>query len=301
SFKKSLIVITVFIVATLSIMIVPSITSDKKDNIVIGGKLGSEPEILINMYKLLIEQDTDLYVELKPGLGKTSFVYNALKSGSIDIYPEFTGTAIVEFLKENPISTDEEQVYEQARKGMDRKFNLELLEPMEYSNTYALAVSNQFAKTYDLKTISDLQSVASQVKAGFTGEFADREDGYKGIQKLYNLSFPKVATMEPKLRYRATQTGDVNVVDAYSTDSELREYNLTVLKDDKHLFPPYQGAPLLREETLDEHPELADTLNKLSGKINDDEMREMNYKVNVEGISPQEVAKDYLKKVKLIK
>ncbi|RAS80775.1 hypothetical protein A4U60_14245 [Priestia endophytica] len=282
-------------------MIVPSITSDKKDNIVIGGKLGSEPEILINMYKLLIEQDTDLYVELKPGLGKTSFVYNALKSGSIDIYPEFTGTAIVEFLKENPISTDEEQVYEQARKGMDRKFNLELLEPMEYSNTYALAVSNQFAKTYDLKTISDLQSVASQVKAGFTGEFADREDGYKGIQKLYNLSFPKVATMEPKLRYRATQTGDVNVVDAYSTDSELREYNLTVLKDDKHLFPPYQGAPLLREETLDEHPELADTLNKLSGKINDDEMREMNYKVNVEGISPQEVAKDYLKKVKLIK
>jgi osmoprotectant transport system permease protein len=301
SFKKSLIIITVFIVATLSIMIVPSITNDKKENIVIGGKLGSEPEILINMYKLLIEQDTDLHVELKPGLGKTSFVYNALKSGSIDIYPEFTGTAIVEFLKEEPISTNQEQVYEQARKGMDRKFNLELLEPMEYNNTYALAVSNQFAKTYDLKTISDLQSVESQVKAGFTGEFSDREDGYKGIQKLYHLSFPTVATMEPKLRYRATQTGDVNVVDAYSTDSELREYNLTVLKDDKHLFPPYQGAPLLREETLDEHPELADTLNKLSGKISDNEMREMNYKVNVEGISPQEVAKDYLKKVKLIK
>ncbi|RAS77556.1 hypothetical protein A4U60_17785 [Priestia endophytica] len=282
-------------------MIVPSITNDKKENIVIGGKLGSEPEILINMYKLLIEQDTDLHVELKPGLGKTSFVYNALKSGSIDIYPEFTGTAIVEFLKEEPISTNQEQVYEQARKGMDRKFNLELLEPMEYNNTYALAVSNQFAKTYDLKTISDLQSVESQVKAGFTGEFSDREDGYKGIQKLYHLSFPTVATMEPELRYRATQTGDVNVVDAYSTDSELREYNLTVLKDDKHLFPPYQGAPLLREETLDEHPELADTLNKLSGKISDNEMREMNYKVNVEGISPQEVAKDYLKKVKLIK
>jgi osmoprotectant transport system permease protein len=301
SFKKSLTIIGVFIVATLLIMIVPSITNDKEDNIVIGGKIGSEPEILINMYKLLIEQDTDLNVTLKPGLGGTSFVYNALKSGSIDVYPEFTGTAIGEFLKEKPISTNRQQVYKQAQKGMDRKFDLELLKPMAYNNTYTLAVPNQTAKMYHLKNISDLKAVQDQMKVGFTREFADREDGYKGIQKSYGLTFPHLTTMEPKLRYNATKSGDINLVDAYSTDSDLREYKLTVLEDDKNLFPPYQGAPLLRKETLSKHPELKETLNKLAGKISDNEMREMNYKVNVGGESPDKVAKDYLKKEKLIK
>src|SRR5205823_2761964 len=114
------------------------------------------------------------------------------------------------------------------------------------------------------------------VKAGFTLEFSDREDGYRGIQKLYGLKFPSVVTMEPKLRYGAIESGEINLVDAYSTDSELQQYNLKVLEDDKNLFPPYQGAPLLRAETLEKHPELATALNKLAGKISDDEIRAMN-------------------------
>ena len=184
---------------------------------------------------------------------------------------------------------------------MKEQFSMELLEPMAYNNTYALAVPEKLAEEYELQSISDLKSVEQNIKAGFTLEFSDREDGYRGIQKLYGVDFPTVLTMEPKLRYGAIEKGEINLVDAYSTDSEIARYNLTVLEDDKHLFPPYQGAPLLREETAENHPELVKALNKLDGKISDDEMREMNYKVNVDGVSPEETAREYLEKEGLLK
>lgn len=139
--------------ATILTMVIPTFTNQDEKMIVIGGKLGSEPEILINMYKLLIEQDTSFHVELQPSLGKTSFVFNALKSRSVDVYPEFTGTAISEFLKETPVSTIREEVYEQARAGMLKQFNMELLKPMNYNNTYALAVPKTLVDQQNLKTI----------------------------------------------------------------------------------------------------------------------------------------------------
>lgn len=269
---------------------------NEKEEIVIAGKLGSEPEILINMYKLLIEDETDLNVQLKPGLGKTSFVFNALKSGSVDIYPEFTGTAISEFLKEKAINNNQDDVYRQAQEGMLKKFDMVMLSPMKYNNTYALAVSEEAAKTYDLKNISDVKVAEENIKAGFTMEFNDREDGYRGIQKLYNLSLSNITTMEPKLRYQAVKSGDIDLLDAYSTDSDIRQYNLIVLEDDKHLFPPYQGAPLLKQETIKKHPEIERALNKLADQITEDEMRQMNYQVNVEGRKASEVAHEFLKK-----
>ena len=299
SYRKSLITIGSIAVIALGIMITPLLANQDKE-IVIAGKLGAEPEILINLYKLLIEEETDLQVELKPGLGKTSFVFNALESGSIDIYPEFTGTAISEFLKETASSTDRDEVYQQAKDGLLEKFNLVMLEPMQYNNTYALAVSKELAEQYQLENISDLKAIVSDVKAGFTLEFSDREDGYKGIQSLYDIELPNLVTMEPKLRYVAVESGEINLVDAYSTDSELQQYELKVLKDDQNLFPPYQGAPLLREETVEEYPEIVDALNKLAGKVTDDEMREMNYEVNAEGKSPSDVAKNYLQDKGLI-
>ncbi len=301
SYKKSMLMISTILAMGLLIIITPFILKEQKEEIIIAGKLGSEPEILINMYKLLLENDTDLEVVLKPGLGKTSFVFNALKAESIDIYPEFTGTAISEFLKETAISTDREQVYMQAKDGMLEKYDMEMLEPMMFNNTYALAVPSQLADEYQLKTITDLKNIENGIKAGFTLEFSDREDGYLGIQKLYGINFVNLVTMEPKLRYGAVETGNINLVDAYSTDSELRQYQLTVLEDDKHLFPPYQGAPLLRKKTVKQYPEIKESLNKLAGKISDDEMREMNYQVNMEGVSPFEVAKQYLEKEGLMK
>ncbi|WP_443663301.1 ABC transporter permease/substrate-binding protein [Clostridium sp.] len=300
SLKKTMIAISLGSIIIASIVIAPYFFAQKKE-ITIAGKLGSEPEILINMYKLMIEDETNLTVKLKPGMGKTSFLFNALKSGDIDIYPEFTGTALETFVKERAKSHIPNQVYAQARIGMDKNFSMQLLKPMKYNNTYAIAVPASFEKKYNLNNISDLKNVENKVKAGFTLEFTDREDGYKGLQKTYGVNFDNIKTMEPKLRYTAIKAGDINLVDAYSTDSELSQYNMKVLKDDKQFFPPYQGAPLMLKKTLENYPELSKPLNKLADKITDSEMSNMNYKVNVKGESALEVAKEYLKKEGLLK
>jgi len=301
SFRKTMTALSIISILALFMIVFPLLNNTDKEEIVIAGKLGAEPEILINMYKLLIEQETDLKVQLKPGLGKTSFVFNALKSGSIDIYPEFTGTAISEFLKEEAVNNNQKDVYNQAKEGMMKQFEMVMLSPMKYNNTYTLAVSKEMAEAYHLQTISELKPIEESIKAGFTLEFNDREDGYIGIQKRYGITLSNITTMEPKLRYQAIQSGNIDLLDAYSTDSEIRQYNLQVLADDKELFPPYQGAPLLRKETVEKYPDIEKALNKLADHITDDEMREMNYQVNVEGEKIADVARDYLIKAQLLK
>ncbi|MEH7579958.1 ABC transporter permease/substrate-binding protein [Priestia megaterium] len=300
SFKKSMVSIISVIVAVFLVISISAFIQPKKADIIIGGKMGSEPEILMNMYKQLIEQNSSLTVELKPNMGGTTFVYNALQSGSIDMYPEFTGTVLVDLLKEQPKSTDRKEVYEQAKKGLANKLDLVMLKPMKYNNTYALAIPTSLAKQYNLKTISDLKPIESSIKAGFTPEFPEREDGYLGIQKRYGIQFAKVNIMQPELRYTALRSRDIDIVDAYSTDSEIKKYNLTVLEDDKHLFPPYQGAPLLKKTTLEKYPELNAILNKIAGKITDDQMREMNYEVAVEKKKASTVAREFLEKNNLL-
>ena len=266
----------------------------KKENLVIAGKLGPEPEILANMYKILIEENTDMTVTVKANFGKTTFLYEALKKGDIDIYPEFSGTVTESLLQSSPqIGHDPEKVYEVARDGIANQDQLAFLKPMAYQNTYAVAVPKKIAQEYGLKTISDLKKVEGQLKAGFTLEFNDREDGNKGLQKVYVLNL-QVSTMEPALRYQAIQSGDIQITDAYSTDAELARYDLVVLEDDKQLFPPYQGAPLMKAELLKKHPELEAVLNKLASKITESQMSQLNYQVGVEGKSAEEVAREFL-------
>ena len=280
----------------------PALLAQKeKENLVIAGKLGPEPEILANMYKLLIEENTSMTATVKPNFGKTSFLYEALKKDDIDIYPEFTGTVTESLLQPSPkVGHEPDQVYQVARDGIAKQDQLAYLKPMSYQNTYAVAVPKKIAQEYGLKTISDLKKVEGQLKAGFTLEFNDREDGNKGLQSLYGLNL-NVATMEPALRYQAIQSGDIQITDAYSTDAELARYDLQVLEDDKQLFPPYQGAPLMKEALLKKHPELETVLNKLAGKITESQMSQMNYQVGIEGKKAEAVARDYLIKEGLLK
>lgn len=277
--------------------------SNQTETITIAGKLGAEPEILINLYKELIEDgDNHVKVSLKPNFGKTTFLYSALKNGKIDVYPEFTGT-VLETLAKKPIVTTnltEKQTYQQARSVLEKQDNLTLLKPMAYNNTYALAVKANFMKKNHLKTISDLSTIQAQLKGGMTMEFIDRGDGFKGIKKRYRINFP-VRSMEPALRYQAIEQGKVNIVDAYSTDSELRQYHLRILKDDKHNFPIYQGVPIMRSDFAKRHPKIVASLNKLAGKITEKEMQEMNYEVNVKNADPGQVAHKYLVQHHLIK
>lgn len=270
-------------------------------NIVIAGKLGAEPEILINMYKELIEEDTDLTVELKPNFGKTGFLYEALKAGSIDIYPEFTGTITGSLLAEDvgKLSNDPAAVYKIARDKIAAQDKLVYLKPCEYQNTYAIAVTEEFAESNQLEKISDLKPLEKTAVAGFTLEFNDREDGNRGLKSLYGLNF-QVKTMEPALRYTAIAGGSIDLTDVYSTDSQIITNHLKLLEDDKQLFPPYQAAPLMRQETLKKHPEIQTALEKLAGKITSDEMTRMNYAVDVEGKEAKDVAREYLLKEKLI-
>ncbi|WP_053219545.1 ABC transporter permease/substrate-binding protein [Virgibacillus senegalensis] len=291
------------LVAAVLIIVGPLLAgkmTQEQTDLIIGGKLNAEPSILINMYKILIEEETDLNVKLEEGLGKTSFVFSALQEGSIDIYPEFTGTAIVTHLEEQAVSNDAREVYEQAKKGMQDTYDMAFLEPMAYNNTYTIATTREFAEENGLETISDLNSIDDDITAGFTLEFNDREDGYQGIKELYGIEFGDVRTMEPGIRQEAIDSGQVDLIDAYSTDSYMVELNLTSLKDDKQLFPPYQGAPLMRRETLDRYPELENILNQLGGKITDEQMREMNYQVDYEDKSYEEVARNFLKEQGLI-
>lgn len=281
-------------VLVLAISFVP-FGAKKNDKLVIAGKLGAEPEILINMYKYLIEENTDIEVEIKPNFGKTSFLYEAVKSGDIDIYPEFTGTVVSSLLKEKvEVSNDPRKVYELARDEIAKQDDLALLEPMTYQNTYALAVKRDYAEEHKLKSISDLKKVEDEIVAGFTLEFNDRDDGNKGLKSLYNLDL-EVKTMEPSLRYQAIDSGEVQLVDAYSTESNIKRYDLVVLEDDLGLFPPYQGAALMKIDTLDKYPQIKDILEQLSGKITEEEIIDMNYDVDVKGRSAKDVAIEFIK------
>lgn len=175
-----------------------------------------------------------------------------------------------------------------------------MLEPMKFNNTYALAIPREYAEAEGITTISDLRNVESDIKAGFTLEFTDREDGYPGLQNEYGFGFPSVVSMEQKLRYRAISRGDVNLVDAYATDPDIAENDLVVLEDDRQFFPPYQGAPLMKEETLEEYPEIEDALNQLAGKITDEQMSELNRRVAYGNERAYDVAKDFLEQEGLL-
>ena len=301
SLKKIMISLIALITATV-LSFIPSIAPMMNTkHLVVAGKLGPEPEILINMYKELIEANSDIKVKLEPNFGKTSFLYEALKNKQIDIYPEFSGTITSSLLKNQvKVSNAPLEVYEAAREGILNQDKLVYLKSMEYQNTYALAVKKDYANKYNLKTISDLSKVEDSAVAGFTLEFNDRDDGNKGLKSLYKLEL-NVKTLEPNLRYQAINGGNVQIVDAYSTDSELIEYDLVVLEDDKQLFPPYQGAPLMRKDTLEKYPKLEEILNKLAGQISAEEMSRMNYQVKVDKRSASEVAHEYLVNKGLVK
>lgn len=299
--KQISLIVTILVILTAGSFFPQIKNKSFNQPLIIAGKLGTEPNILIQMYKLLIENQTDIKVELKENLGKTAFLYQALKSGAIDLYPEFTGTITKTLLKNPPKSSNNARlVYEQAKLGIKREDDLVYLRPMAYQNTYALAVKQDFATKYHLQTISDLQKVSSFAIAGFTLEFSQRADGNKGLQSKYQLNL-KVKTMEPALRYKALERGDIQIIDVYSTDSEIRRYHLKVLQDNRQLFPPYQGAPLMRAETLKKYPALKPVLNQLAGKITTKQMQELNYQVDVLKKSPRQVAQKFLSEQGLLK
>jgi osmoprotectant transport system permease protein len=267
--------------------------ANAKDKIVIGSKNFSEQMILGNILADLIENKTDIQVERKLNLGGSQVAFSAIKNGDIDMYVEYTGTGLVNILNKKPQS-DPEAVYDIVQKEFKQKYALELLKPIGFNNTYALAVRKDTADKYNLKTISDLARVSPELTMGPTIEFPNREDGLIGLSKTYNMKFKDVKAIDGGLRYTALANHKSDVIDAFSTDGLLEAFHLKVLEDDKNFFPPYYAVPMIKEETLKEHPELKKVINSLAGKLTDEKMRQLNYKVDSLKQSPAKVAKEFV-------
>jgi osmoprotectant transport system substrate-binding protein len=266
----------------------------------VGSKDFTDEFILGEMYALVLE-NRGLKVERKLNLGGTPVAQAALQSGQIDLYPEYTGTALLTVLK-LPVNSNQKQVYKTVADAYKQKFNLVWLAPAPMNNTQALAMTQSGAQKYGIKTISDMVAKASQLTMVSTPEFQSREDGFPGLKKVYgNFNFKKLIPVDAGLRYPPLIKGEADVAEAFGTDGEISAFNLVLLKDNKGLFPPYQVAPVVRQETLNANPGIRDALNALSSKLTDDKMRRLNYEVSGKKREPAEVAKEFLTREGLLK
>jgi osmoprotectant transport system permease protein len=281
--------------ALILVALIPAGIGKKiEKQITIGSKEFTEQIILGEILAQLVESRTDVSVARKFGLGGTMVCFNALKNGEIDLYPEYTGTGLTAILKREVV-TDPDEVYRIVSDEFERMYDLIWLQPFGFNNTYALAMRSDQARQLNLTNISDLSGRELDLTPGFTQEFLERPDGYPGLSKRYDLRFAREPRgMDPGLMYVALKEGDVDIICAFATDGRIPAFNLQVLKDDKHYFPPYYAAPLVRKEALARVPELGSVLNELSGLIDDRKMAAMNYQVDEEGKSPEDVASDFL-------
>jgi glycine betaine/choline ABC-type transport system substrate-binding protein len=266
-----------------------------KDRIVVGSKNFTEQVILGELLAQHLEARTQLPVDRRFYLAGTYICHQAILAGRIDLYVEYTGTALAAILKQSP-SNDSFQVYEQVKGEYARRFQLAVEEPLGFNNTFALVVRGPDARRLHIRTISQAARFAAQWRAGFGYEFMERRDGYQGLVRTYGLRFvPAPRIMDLGLLYRALLEKQVDMVAGNSTDGLIAAHDLTVLEDDRHYFPPYQAVPIVRVDTLTRHPEVATALEQLAGKISDEDMRHMNYSVDGEHRDIQEVVRNFLR------
>ncbi len=272
----------------------------EEKKVVVGGKEFTEQDILVNIISELIENNTDIKVERKAFLGGTHICAQALEAGDLDIYPEYTGTALMSVLKEERMN-DSDAVYEKVKKRYEEEKDIIWLKPLGFNNTYALAMRESEANELGIETYSDLVKHAPNLVFAGTQEFIERSDGYKGIKETYGIEFKSARSMDPGLTYTAVKDGKVNVNSAFATDGRIPAFNLKVLKDDKNFFPPYYAAPIIRKDTLEKYPELEEVLNSLAGKLDDSAMAGLNSKVDIDKKDAKSVAIEWLKSEGLIK
>ncbi|KAL1110071.1 hypothetical protein AAG570_014051 [Ranatra chinensis] len=259
----------------------------------IGGKDFTEQSIMVNLIAYMLEDRTDISVERKDNLGGTQVCFGAIIKGDIDMYVEYSGTAYANILKHD-MSGDIQGVYNTAKKEFVQRYGLVVLEQMGFNNTYALAVRQDTAEKYDLHTISDLKKYAYTLKLAATLEFMNRQDGLQKLLNAYGLKFKEMIGIDSSPRYIALINKEVDVIDAFTTDSLIKKFNLTVLEDDKNFFPPYYAMPVIRQDALERYPEVVLIMQELGGILTNDIMLDLNYKVDELHMEPDMVAKDFL-------
>jgi len=276
-----------------------SLNSKKDKTINIATKPMTEGYILGQMLTELIEQDTDLKVNITNGVGGgTSNIHPAIVKGEFDLYPEYTGTSWEAVLKKE--DSYDESKFDELQKEYKEKYNLEYINLYGFNNTYGLVVNKDIAEKYNLKTYSDLAKVSNNLIFGAEYDFFEREDGYKELQKVYNMDFKKKIDMDIGLKYQAMKDKKIDVMVIFTTDGQLAISDVIVLEDDKKMYPSYRAGTVVRSEILSEYPELKPVLEKLNNILDDKTMADLNYQVESKGKKPEDVAREYLQEKGLL-
>jgi osmoprotectant transport system substrate-binding protein len=288
------------IISYLLLVLLTACGPSRESRIVVGSKNFTEQLILGELIAQQIENKTHLPVERRFYLAGTYICHQAILGGRIDIYPEYTGTALTAVLKEKPSPDPEkarEKVYDEVKTKYEKQFNLEVGPPFGFNDTFAIEIRGEDARKLGLETISQAAPYTPNWRAGFGYEFMERPDGYKGLAATYNLRFadnPRI--MDLGLLTRALKEKQVDLIAGNTTDGLIPALDLFVLEDDKHYFPPYEAVPIIRQETLARHPEVKQALDDLAGKISDQEMRQLNYAVDGQHRDVKQVVREFLKK-----
>ena len=281
-------------VLALTSLFLASHVSAQKPPVTVGSKAFTEQLLVGHMLVLLLE-DAGFKVNNKIGLGGTALVHQALVSGEVDTYIEYTGTGLVTILKE-PLQEDPGKVYDTVQRLYKERFKATWLKPWGFNNTYALVLRKEDADRLRATKISDLTPSAGTMVFGATQEFVVRPDGLPGLAKHYGgLAFKENKSMAPDLIYDALKNKQVDVISGFATEGRIPANNFVVLEDDKKYFPPYFAAPVVREELLAKAPEVAEVLNRPAGKVDDGTMARLNFEVAGKKRSPEEVAREFLK------
>jgi len=265
--------------------------------VVIASKPFGESYLLAEMFAQLLEA-RGVAVDRRPGFGATELAFRALRNSDIDVYPEYTGTGLLVLLGEQPRGSPAD-VYARVAEEFPRRFGARWLPPLGFENTYAIAVRKGLADSLGLRTLSDLALVAPRLRAGLTPDFIGRADGLPGLSRAYGIHFRDVRALLPAVKYRALDAGEVDVVDGYSTDGLIARYDFHVLSDDKRFFPPYEAAALISARLASSNPAAVAALTELSGRLDVTRMRQLNRRVEAEGVPIPTVAAEALRELGL--
>jgi len=265
------------------------------DKIIVGSKFFTEQVVLAELLAQHIEARTGIPVERKANLGGTLLVQKAMLAGELDLYVEYTGTALTAVLNETPLG-DSKSVYERVKKEYAERFGLAVTEPLGFENTFAMVIRNEDAKRFNLQKLSDIAALAPKWRAGVGYEFLERPDGFNGLCDRYGLKFgAKPRVMDLGLIYRALVDHQVDVVAGNSTDGLIGTLGLVALEDDRHYFPPYDAVPIVRKATLERFPALRGALSDLAGKVSASDIRQLNYAVDGLHREPAAVVREFRK------
>jgi len=260
----------------------------------VGSKNFTEQYILAEIYAAALE-NAGFKVERKINLGGTLIAHAAITSGEIDLYPEYTGTALISVVK-TAISSDPQKVYEMVKAYYEKEFKLTWLKPSGVNNGYAMVVRPETAQSMNLKTMSDLAKVSKQLKLGAGPEFGDRRDGIKGMKDVYGIEFGEYRQFAAmRLRYEALMQKQIDIANGFATDWQIAAEKFAALKDDKGLFPPYFLCPVVRQDTVASNPKIVETLERVGVLIDNPTMQELNRQVEVDKKEPKAVAAAFLK------